>query len=93
MADRFEIFLGELTFEVRYDYGYSYLDHCGQTLIDLERSHPDWIAGDVNLQSGSLQNPKMNYVAAFDIRHFAISGFRTRDTKAFAQQAQSLWSM
>jgi hypothetical protein len=92
MADRFEAFLGELTFEVRYDYGYSYLDHCGQTLIDIERSKSDWVAGDVSPQSGNLQNPKMNYFVAFDVKRFLISGVRPRDTKTFAQEAHSIWA-
>lgn len=93
MADRFEPFLGELAFEVRYNYGYSYLDRCGQTLIDIERAKPDWVAGDVNPQSGTIQNPKKNYVVAFDAKRFAISGMRPHDIKAFAEEAQSIWAI
>ena len=93
MPDRFESFLGELAFEVRYAYGHGYLDHCGQTMIDIERSKPDWVAGDVSPQSGSLQNPKKGYLAVFDSRRFVLSAVRPRDTKGFAEEAQSLWTI
>jgi hypothetical protein len=93
MADRFDSFLGELALEVRYAYGHGYLDHCGQTLIDIERSKPDWVAGDPTPQSGTLQNPKKNYYVAFDNRRFVISAIRPRETKDFAEEAHSLWTI
>ncbi len=93
MADRFEIFLGELALEVRYAYGHRYFDQCGQTLIDIERSKPDWVAGDPTPQSGSLQNPKRNYFVAFDARRFVISAIRPRYTQDFAEEAHSLWAI
>src|ERR1700723_3746037 len=93
MAERFEPFLGELALEVRYAYGHGYLDHCGQTLIDIERSQPDWVAGDPTPQSGTLQNPKRNYNIAFDSHRFVITSLRPHDTKDFADEAQSLWAI
>ena len=35
--------LDKLVFEVRYDFGYLYLDRCGQTIVDILKSSPDWL--------------------------------------------------
>lgn len=46
----------KLAFEVRYDEGYRYLDHCGETLVRIRRHSKSWVVSSVNPQSGVLKN-------------------------------------
>ena len=53
-------------FEVRYDYGYTYLDRCGITVNDLLRKHAGWTVDQTNPQSGTLKNEDIGATLAFD---------------------------
>ncbi|OAI47172.1 hypothetical protein AYO44_09980 [Planctomycetaceae bacterium SCGC AG-212-F19] len=46
----------KLAFEVRYDEGYRYLDHCGETLVRIRRHSKSWVVNSVNPQLGALNN-------------------------------------
>lgn len=46
----------KLIYELRYNYGYTYLDRCGATINDILRSHPGWVQGEVNPQGGTLED-------------------------------------
>lgn len=46
----------KMAFEVRYRYGFTYLDKCGKTLNAIMRSHPEWVVkgDDPTPHSGKL---------------------------------------
>jgi|SRR5271157_3264 len=47
--------LRHIIFELRYRYGYTYLDRCGRVLNRLTRDHPEWVVGnDVSPQNAPL---------------------------------------
>jgi len=48
--------LQKLAYEVRYDFGFTYLDKCGRTINTILRDHPEWMikADTPNPQAGSL---------------------------------------
>jgi hypothetical protein len=39
----------KLVYEVRYDYGYVYLDRCGTTTTRIIREHPEWLVNPQNI--------------------------------------------
>ena len=50
-----EPILRQLIFELRYRYGFTYLDKCGKILNRIARDHPQWIIGnEVSPQSAPL---------------------------------------
>ncbi len=47
--------LQKIVFELRYRYGFTYLDKCGRTINAIMREHPEWmISGDPNPQTTGL---------------------------------------
>lgn len=88
--------LDSLVFQIIYGGGYTYLDRCGQTLVDIERARPDWIPGDVSTHSGQLSNEVMRLAASFSVDRFELSATHIMTTKgaglgAVAEEAQALW--
>jgi hypothetical protein len=47
-----------VVFELRYNYGLTYLDRCGSVMNQMLRQHPGWTYSAVNPQSGTLQDSK-----------------------------------
>lgn len=46
--------LHKFIYELRYDYGYSYLDRCGATINDILKTNPGWFVDNINHQSGRM---------------------------------------
>ena len=69
--------LNKVVLEVQYDYGYTYLDHCGKTTNTILREYPEWIvrgeipnpgnAGLVSLRNNCVLNfSPLNYLFLLD---------------------------
>lgn len=52
----------KLVFELKYNYGFSYLDRCGRTVNSIMRERPDWILANPspNPQNAPLVNTRNN---------------------------------
>jgi hypothetical protein len=46
--------LQKLIFEVRYEYGYAYLDKCGRIVNTITRAFPEWNVSAINLDGATL---------------------------------------
>ena len=53
-------------FEVRYDYGYEYLDRCGMILNELLGQHPGWRVSDPDPQGGRVCNEDIGGTFVFN---------------------------
>lgn len=93
MAKRFDPYLDVLIVEVRYFHGLTYLDRCGQTLLDIERHLPDWLAGEANPQSGSMENVGLDCSLVFGPSSCAITARRPKDIDKVLRQASEIWSI
>ena len=49
--------LHSYVYELRYNYGYTYLDRCGATINEILRNKPGWVQNDINPQSGNRRCP------------------------------------
>lgn len=58
-------YLERVVYEIRYSYGHTYLDRCGQTLVDIEQSMPHWMAAEPTPASGQLLDHTNGFVANF----------------------------
>ena len=87
-------FLDSLTFEVRYAFGQTYLDRCGQTLVDIERLGTGWITGDVNPNGGNIENPATDCAIQFDTQRFAFTASRIQgNLRAMAAACATTWDI
>ncbi len=64
--------LQKLVFEVRYEYGYAYLDKCGRVVNIITRSLPEWNVTAINLNGASLINVRDDSVLAFSSNKFSL---------------------
>ena len=51
-----DFLLPKIVFEARYKQGYRYFDRCGETLIEIENKLKGWVAKDITLSSGQMEN-------------------------------------
>jgi hypothetical protein len=65
--------LHRLVYELRYDYGYTYLDRAGATINDILKRHPGWVNPQVNPQTGVLRNVNNEMVFNFGPRKLDLS--------------------
>jgi len=65
--------LHRLVFELRYDYGYTYLDRAGATINDILKGHPGWVNPQVNPQGGVLRNLDHEMLFNFGSRKLDLS--------------------
>jgi len=65
--------LHKLVFELRYDYGYTYLDRAGSTINDILRSNAGWIPEGVNPQQGVLKHIDSEAIFTFGPRKLVLS--------------------
>ncbi|MBM4019710.1 MAG: hypothetical protein FJ288_15550 [Planctomycetes bacterium] len=91
-----EALLQKVVFEVRYHFGYAYLDNCGRCLNMITRDHPEWfIRGNVSPSSAPLLSSKnsacLNFSAAkYDLSIERVAGegpVSDNDIGAFVDQA------
>ena len=62
--------LQKLIFEVRYDYGYAYLDKCGRVINTIMSALPEWNVTGINLNGASLVNVRDDSALAFSSKNF-----------------------
>jgi hypothetical protein len=62
--------LQKLIFEVRYDYGYAYLDKCGRVINTITRIFPEWNVTAINLNGATLVNIRDDSALAFSSKNF-----------------------
>ena len=82
-----------MLFQVVYGGGYTYLDRCGQTIVDIERSRPDWSAGDVNPYVGNVTNEPLRMAMSFNVSTFDLNVMRFSDLDVACLEAQALWDV
>jgi hypothetical protein len=92
-AKGFEPFLDQLHMEIRYEEGFTYLDRCGQTLIDIERQCPGWVAGDATPQSGGITHPVNRQSATFNTSFFSFSASRPSNAETAITSAMKVWEI
>ena len=89
----FPLRLDAFTFEVKYAFGYTYLDRCGQVIVDAERNYDGWVPGSTSSLSGILENPGLAATVRFSADAFAFSATRVDDLSALAASAEDLWGV
>lgn len=57
--------LHKLAFELRYQFGHTYLDRCGRTINAIQRTAPEWLTTDAGLQGTALLSIRNASVFAF----------------------------
>ena len=63
----------KFVFELRYDYGYTYLDRCGATMNEILRTHPGWEHVGVSPQQGTLRDTDRDLTFNFSIYKLDLS--------------------
>jgi hypothetical protein len=89
----FALHLDSVSFEVRYAFGHTYLDRCGQTLVDVERNIEGWVAGDTDVQSGALANPSTGDSVRFSPERFVFTATQPREVSHLASTAAAIWGI
>ena len=74
-----DLILHRIVFEARYLQGYRYLDRCGETMVDIESSNPDWKLNNVNVNSGQMVNVNENITLSFNIDKLDLSKNNVED--------------
>jgi hypothetical protein len=92
-----KVVFDRVVFEVRYAFGSTYLDRAGQTLVDLERSRPGWVPGEVTPQGGNNLNPERGYTVLVNasLVNFTTSRLENpeelSDLKSIASEVDETW--
>ena len=63
----------KLVFELRYDFGYAYLDRAGTAINDILRNNPGWFQDAVNPQQGILRHRETETIFTFNIGNLNLS--------------------
>ena len=85
--------LDSFVFQAIYGGGYTYLDRCGQTLVDIERTRPDWVPGDVNVTAGNIANEKLRMGMQFTVDRFTVTTLHPTNLDAVGVETQALWNI
>src|SRR5579863_6636799 len=72
-------FLDTFIFQVTFGAGYTFLDRCGQTMVDIERARPEWLASTATPMSGVMTNEVLRTNLAFNWDRFEIHVLRFQD--------------
>lgn len=67
------LILQKLIFEVRYDFGYAYLDKCGRIINAITREFPEWRVNSIDLGKANLANLLTNCSLAFSSQKLDFS--------------------
>jgi len=78
----------KFVFELRYDYGYTYLDRCGATMNDILRSHPGWEQSGATPQQGTLKDAEREITFNFNTLKLDLSQELTAKTTALVDIAE-----
>lgn len=84
-----------LTLEIKYTFGFRYLDRCGQTFLDIERSCDGWYFNGANVNEGTAHNPKLDALVSFNMQRFAVTSRRTfeQNIGELASNIVKLWQI
>ena len=88
--------LHQIVYELRYDYGYTYLDKCGAAMNDVLRANPGWEHVGANPQQGALTDPKTHIRLTFNAFRINLIQEQSKDVQSlvsvpeFAKLAQDL---
>lgn len=74
--------LHKFIYELRYDYGYSYLDRCGATINDILKSSPGWFVDKINPQGGAISLPEKQVVFNFGSNKLDLSQQQNEKTQS-----------
>lgn len=95
---KLHILLDTLSFEIRYAYGYTYLDRAGQTVVDVERRLDGWIPAQITPNNGLLSHPVNNWTANFDPSHYGFTALLLKrttevDIETIASETKRVWEI
>ncbi len=90
--------LQKLIFEVRYEYGYAYLDKCGRIVNAITREFPEWAIRAIDVNGASLVNLRDDCSLSFSSKKFDFSleqdpgsaSLSLENLADFAEQAELL---
>ncbi|MBN2395994.1 MAG: hypothetical protein JXC36_05985 [Candidatus Atribacteria bacterium] len=96
-----ETIVHKLVYEVRYNYGYTYLDRCGRTINRIMRERPEWSPHikEPNPQNAPLINTKSKSIFNFSALKYDLSleqqagikeALTKKDITEFQEQADYL---
>ena len=86
----------KMVYELRYHYGFTFLDRCGATLNDILRSQDGWVHSDPNPQGGALVHRDTQTQFRFNALSLSLSQTQSQtidrllDTPTFAGMADKL---
>jgi len=82
-------------FEIRYAAGHLYFDRCGQCLLDIERNCDGWIASQVDLQSGRLENAEWSFAANFNNTNYNFSARKPDEDRLseISKEISTIWKI
>jgi len=78
----------QTVFEVRYNYGHTYLDRCGITMNDLLRKNIGWSVDGANPQSGTLHNAEKAATFSFGSEKLSMSFKQGTDCPVLPDMAE-----
>jgi hypothetical protein len=82
-----EPLLRHVVFELRYDYGFNYLDRCGKILNRISRDHGEWvIASQVSPQNANLYSMKNDCRFGFNALNCSLDIDRTNSASMIADE-------
>lgn len=88
--------LHKLIYELRYDYGYTFLDRSGATIDAIVRAHPGWVLSEASPQGGVLMNEDTELTFSFNTQKIVLGHEQSRqvdkltDISEFAKLADDL---
>ncbi len=93
MAKKSSLIFDSLSFEMRYAFGHSFFDRCGQILVDIERGCEGWISSEATAQGGMLNRPDKDYSVSFNNNQFNFSVRRAfkLELDEIAKEVNLLW--
>ena len=100
-ASRENLKIDVVAFEARYKDGYRYLDHCGETIVQVQHRNPQWVVNNATSHSGQLRNDDLNMSLIFGTTGAAFSISKTpiemKDAgsvvEKFAREAEAIYQI
>ena len=95
MKKHYRLHLDQVAFEIRYDFGYVFLDRCGQILVDIERTCEGWAAVDAKPTGGKLEWLDRSFNVNFDALHYNFVAGEAYKPQIddIADEASKIWKI
>ena len=89
------IVLDSVVFEIRYAFGYYFLDRCGQIMLDIERELEGWINNGIEGAVAKFENPFHQFTATINIEKFVFMSDHPdkQHPEQTTKSAKDLWKI